>query len=277
MKPEFWSDEKLGPLSPLTRLVFLGLVSLADDAGRLLDNLKTIDAFIFPYTDDSAALAVQELTTLGRIERGVTASGQRVIQLVNWKHQKIEKPNFRAALPAIADASPKLPRPVADESPKHISISINDQLPTTDKSEAAHAAAQDEPPMARVMVALRRFAYQPDGTPPAGWSDRQDGSIAAQMLKRGTPVGELVDAIEGCRLAVDDGAFQDWTPPVKPGDKFTLRLLYHTKSGPLPTWTVAMLALDARWKANGARKPSGPVRLGSALGGAVTGLRRGAA
>lgn len=122
--------------------------------------------------------------------------------------------------------------------------------------------------MARVMGALRRFAYFPDGKPPADWSDRRDASIAAVMFKRGTRPNELVDVIEGARLAVEDGAFQDWTPPVKPGDKFTLRLLYHTKSGPLPTWTIALNALDARWKANGARKPSGPVRLGTALGGA---------
>ena len=40
IKPEFWSDEKLAPLPPIDQLVFLGLISLSDDFGRVLDNIK---------------------------------------------------------------------------------------------------------------------------------------------------------------------------------------------------------------------------------------------
>jgi len=101
IKPEFWQDEKLGPMSPTDRLVFLGLVSLADDCGRLLDNVKWIDAQIFPYTDDTARESMTRLEHLQRIARGQTKSGQRVIQIVNWHHQKIERPNLGGALPAI--------------------------------------------------------------------------------------------------------------------------------------------------------------------------------
>ncbi len=102
IKPEFWSDEKLAPLSPTDRLVFLGLVTLADDCGRILDNLKVLNAAIFPYTDDSAEISLETLAKLERIQRGKTSSGQNVIQIVNWKrHQKVDKPNLMAALPAI--------------------------------------------------------------------------------------------------------------------------------------------------------------------------------
>ncbi|MBK9406591.1 MAG: hypothetical protein IPN47_00820 [Gemmatimonadetes bacterium] len=48
IKPEFFSDEKLAPLPVLTRFVFLGLISMADDCGRVLDNLKIIDASSSP-------------------------------------------------------------------------------------------------------------------------------------------------------------------------------------------------------------------------------------
>lgn len=112
LKPEFWSDEKLSGLPALDRLVFLGLISMADDAGRVLDNLKRIDAFIFPNTDDSARESVAMLAALGRLRRGVTASGQPVIEVVGWsKHQKIDRPNLRAALPPIHGE----PAPAFDE------------------------------------------------------------------------------------------------------------------------------------------------------------------
>lgn len=93
IKPDFWQDEKLSPLSPLTRLVFLGLISQADDAGRLLDNVKTIDGLLFPMTADSSEQAIEELSTLGRILRYEGPSGQRLIQVTNWdKHQKVKNP-----------------------------------------------------------------------------------------------------------------------------------------------------------------------------------------
>jgi 5-methylcytosine-specific restriction endonuclease McrA len=106
IKPEFWQDEKLGPLDPLTRLVFLGLVSQADDAGRLLDSPRLINGVLFPYTDDDCSVPLEELAAVGVIQRGTTASGQPVIQICGWsKHQRIEKPNLSAALGEVADVS----------------------------------------------------------------------------------------------------------------------------------------------------------------------------
>lgn len=105
IKPEYWSDEKLSPLDDTTRLVFLGMISMADDAGRLLDNVKQIDAFIYPHTQRMAATAkaVNTLHQLGRIHRGLTESGQAVIQITGFtSHQKIDRPNYRACLPPIA-------------------------------------------------------------------------------------------------------------------------------------------------------------------------------
>lgn len=102
VKPAFWSDEKVSPLPPIVRLVFLGLIGMADDAGRLLDNLKAIDAFIFPETDEySAAESVDVLWALERIVRYVLPNGQRVIQVVNWKrHQKVDNPGKVVLPPA---------------------------------------------------------------------------------------------------------------------------------------------------------------------------------
>lgn len=104
IKPEFFQDEKLAPLSPLDRLVFLGLISMADDAGRLLDNVKVIDAFIFACSDDTSRNSLDTLARLARIVRYTSESGQRLIQIRNWTdHQKVDHA-ARHVLPAPTDA-----------------------------------------------------------------------------------------------------------------------------------------------------------------------------
>lgn len=123
IKPEFWQDEKLAPLDPLTRLVFLGLISMADDGGRVNDNVKIIDAFIFPETQDTCGNALGILTELGRLRRGVTSSGQRVIQVVNWRHQRIDRPNLAGALPPISGDTPELPSGILTIPPRRASLS----------------------------------------------------------------------------------------------------------------------------------------------------------
>lgn len=100
IKPEFWTDEKLSLLDPITRLVFLGLVSLADDYGRLLDNVKMLDGQIFPHTDDTVADCLGTLAQLSRVLRYTSASGQNLLQIVGWKaHQKVDHPG-KEILPA---------------------------------------------------------------------------------------------------------------------------------------------------------------------------------
>lgn len=103
IKPEFWADEKLAPLDPIDRLVFLGLISMADDFGRLHDNVKVIDAFIFPECSRTSRESVANLSRMGRIRRGKSSSGKRIIEIANWeKHQRVDKPQKATALPEIA-------------------------------------------------------------------------------------------------------------------------------------------------------------------------------
>jgi hypothetical protein len=117
MKPELWGDEKLAPLAAIHRLVFLGLISQADDAGRLMDSVRYIDGLLFSRTDDSCAASLVVLHQLGVIERGSTASGQPVIQITKWsRHQKIERPNLKGALPPISTPIAQQPRQFTEAS-----------------------------------------------------------------------------------------------------------------------------------------------------------------
>lgn len=143
-KPEFWGDEKLAPLTPIDRLVFLGLISMADDAGRVVDNVKSIDGFIFPETEDSSRQSLDTLAGAGRVLRYHSASGQRLIQVVNWsKHQKVDNPSKYTlpappteseAAPALTkDAGCKKRRPiesVVTPSRSDLGPRTNDQRPT---------------------------------------------------------------------------------------------------------------------------------------------------
>lgn len=145
IKPEFWQDEKLAPLPEIDRLVFLGLISMADDCGRLLDNVKVIDAFIFAESSRTSRESLATLSRIGRIERGKTASGQRVIQIVNWtKHQRVDKPNNAAALPEIVAPSEDttIREPFANDSGMvrdsfALRPTTYDHLPTTDDRRPA--------------------------------------------------------------------------------------------------------------------------------------------
>jgi hypothetical protein len=93
IKPESFQDEKLGPLDPIHRLVWYGLIAQADDEGRLIDNLKIIDAFIFPHSEHSSRATLDLLASMSRVIRYVGRSGQSIMQIVRWKdHQKIDRP-----------------------------------------------------------------------------------------------------------------------------------------------------------------------------------------
>lgn len=119
IKPEFWGDEKLAPMSPIDRLVFLGLLSFADDAGRLVDNEKSIDGFIFPESDDRSRDSLARLADNSRILRYVSESGQRIIQVANWKkHQKIDHPS-KYVLPGPPRRSSRDPREDVAKSSGH--------------------------------------------------------------------------------------------------------------------------------------------------------------
>ena len=133
---------------------------MADDAGRLLDNLKQIDALIFPETDDSAREALATLARISRICRGVTRNGQRVIQIAHWaEHQRVDHPNLKASLPELVEKEqeestrenlandargirePLAPLPTTSD---HLPTT-SDHLPTTSDQSVAEAAAKRGP------------------------------------------------------------------------------------------------------------------------------------
>ena len=89
VKPEFFLDEELAELTPLNRLLFIGLWTLADCEGRLEDRPKRIRAQLHPYDDGDTDAMLQALHDAGFIIR-YTAEGMRCIEVRSFKkHQRL--------------------------------------------------------------------------------------------------------------------------------------------------------------------------------------------
>lgn len=113
IKPQFWGDEKVSQLSRDERLLFVGLVSMADDEGRFLASSHAIAGYVFPndedvttkklaaWLDHIADLGMVVFYTVGRVRYGV---------LPNWhKHQRINRPQ-----PSVLPAPPTLTEPFSE-------------------------------------------------------------------------------------------------------------------------------------------------------------------
>ena len=108
IKPGFFENDALAEISPLGRLLFIGLWTIADKAGRLEDRPKKIKAQVLPYDDCDVEALLTNLWERGFIQCYVT-SGTRYIQIANWaKHQQphVKEPESLHPAPDENSASP---------------------------------------------------------------------------------------------------------------------------------------------------------------------------
>lgn len=87
ISPEFFTDEDIGDLHPLERLLFIGMWCHADKAGRMKDKPRTIKSCCLPYDDVDIDAAIGKLAERGFIIR-YEVGGEQVIQIRTWeRHQ----------------------------------------------------------------------------------------------------------------------------------------------------------------------------------------------
>jgi hypothetical protein len=100
IKPGFFINEDLVELPFATRLLFIGLWTLADRAGRLDDRPKRIKMSIFPADAVDVDLALNELSQAGLIVR-YNVENRALIQVVNFeKHQNPHMNEAASTIPA---------------------------------------------------------------------------------------------------------------------------------------------------------------------------------
>ncbi|MEG1997209.1 MAG: hypothetical protein RR051_02075 [Clostridiales bacterium] len=104
--PSFWTDEKLGECSMQERLLFMGLISNADDEGYGRANPKLLRSSIFAYDDLRTSDLEKWLSRLGGLNLIVLyeVEEQAYYYLPNFsKHQTINRPT-KSIFPGISDA-----------------------------------------------------------------------------------------------------------------------------------------------------------------------------
>lgn len=92
IKPEFWKSERVASLPRDSRLLFIGLWNLADDAGRFRAHPNLIQGELFPYEPESDVAGwLQALVDAGLVLL-YEADGRRYGLVVGFaEHQKIDK------------------------------------------------------------------------------------------------------------------------------------------------------------------------------------------
>ena len=101
IKPSFFLDEEIADsLTPVERLAFIGLWTLADREGRMKDRPRFIKASLFPYDDDvNMASVLDTLTSSGWIVR-YQANGQSHLAIRNFlKHQRPRRDEHPSEVP----------------------------------------------------------------------------------------------------------------------------------------------------------------------------------
>lgn len=107
LKPGFFTNEHLASHTPWHRLLFAGLWTLADRAGRLEDRPKRIKAALFPYDDDVTGADVDRM--LADLSSGADpfvvryqVSGVSIIQIAKWaQNQTPHRNEVESTLPAV--------------------------------------------------------------------------------------------------------------------------------------------------------------------------------
>jgi len=103
VKPDLWTDEDFVELSPLARLLWLGMWNYACDNGHLADKSKQIKMRVLPTDDVNCAELLREIAAQGLIER---ADGWITIPNLT-RHQKPDRRYFTTCEKEGCDEPPE--------------------------------------------------------------------------------------------------------------------------------------------------------------------------
>lgn len=110
VKPEYFDDPDIGQLSAEAALVFIGLWTQADRAGRLVDDLRRLKVRLRPYSTCDFDAVLAELVDAGFLIRYQSEAGARLLQVRTFsKHQKCHKDEKDSVLPGPTEKTGKKP------------------------------------------------------------------------------------------------------------------------------------------------------------------------
>ena len=148
IKPGFFTNEELVELPFSTRLLFIGLWTLADREGRLEDKPKRIKMHLFPADEinvDDALSSLQDSGFLVRYE----VEGARYIQVLAFrKHQNPHRDEKPSSIPPAGEHCANTVQAQCEHSANRADSPIPDS-PIPDSSTASDAPAHEDAHTAR--------------------------------------------------------------------------------------------------------------------------------
>ena len=105
--PEFFLDEEISHIDYKTRLLYIGLWTLADSNGILEDNESKIRVQIFPYQRSNISKNLQTLIRLHKLVP-YEVDKKKYLLVKNFKKwQKESHPTYTHPTPASKDVPPE--------------------------------------------------------------------------------------------------------------------------------------------------------------------------
>ena len=141
--PGIWTSEDFSNLSMLARLIWVGLISNADDEGRGKANLAYLKSQLFPYDDELSLKKIEN--SLKEIEKSMSVQfyevdSKKYYQLLNWrKFQTINKPTA-SQIPTMPENTAVLLKEVSE-----LSRSIHEEV-TEDYGSTTVVVTEDYSP-----------------------------------------------------------------------------------------------------------------------------------
>lgn len=170
IKPSFWTDQRVIDLTRDARLLCLGMISHADDAGRIVASAAALIGAIYPH-DELTPKQVEKwrdelvavgLITIYRHGRGTYAA------FPGWKkHQYIQKPT-PSTLPAPEEHADHTPRAGVDAGPRATSRAPSgSSTGSRSRSGSASGSRSGSPSGAEVEEEVDKEVEVEPGTSPA--------------------------------------------------------------------------------------------------------------
>jgi hypothetical protein len=173
IKPETWTDDKFVQLSPLARLLFIGMWNLACDNGHVEDNAVQLKIRLLPLDPCDVAALVDELIVTGQVERHdgflkviKLSEHQKIdlwwLTLCEWceqdAHRTFNASDKRAKKGAgtsqVSDKSGNSLSPVSERRGDEVR---GDDIPKRTTSRATALAQDWQPSEAHALLAAERF------------------------------------------------------------------------------------------------------------------------
>jgi len=133
ISPEFFQHDGLGTCSLRARLLFVGLWTICDKAGRMRWNSLVVHGQLFPFERDADIdAAVAELARVGSV-RLYRVGSREYLEIPSWlDHQRPHPKEAESSLPGPDAASPIHESSMNQAWPKHEPSTYGSNPPDTD-------------------------------------------------------------------------------------------------------------------------------------------------